>query len=106
MFRSMKHVATSVGGAVLFLMLVASMASAASYGSGIRQLAGQVNYTNQQASSKATSTQIVPINANVPVSVLSLGSNNGPVSQSNSSTANSAAVNSNSTGQLLGQIEG
>jgi hypothetical protein len=56
--------------------------------------------TLQDAHSKATSVQFLPINANVPIQVLTLGSKNGGANdQSNNSTANSTASNGSFTGQ-------
>jgi hypothetical protein len=66
------------------------------------QAAGQQNASTQHASSGATSTQTGAANYNIPVRVLSPG-NGGTVSQSNDSTALSAAVNLNKTGQGIGQ---
>ena len=55
------------------------------------QEASQEAKTDQDAESSATSEQILPVNANVPVQILSLGSNGGDTYQSNNSTAESAA---------------
>src|SRR5438309_913636 len=52
--------------------------------------------TGQEAESQATNKQT---NLNVPVSVLSYGSNNGDVNQSNHGSANSPAENNNTTQQ-------
>lgn len=83
-------------------------------GPGSQQKATQGNSIGQNAQAESTSTQILPVNANVPVSVLSSGSNNGSVTQGNVSSANSTASNrnhstqSNQAGQhttgLLGSI--
>jgi hypothetical protein len=59
--------------------------------------------TNQEAQSEATSTQVLPVNANVPVQVLSVGSNGGNTEQANSSKAESSAENTAGTKQVLGQ---
>jgi hypothetical protein len=62
--------------------------------------------TNQDAHSSARSEQIAPINANVPVQILSLGSNGGATTQSNNSQAASTATNQAGTSQVLGQAQG
>jgi hypothetical protein len=59
--------------------------------------------TNQEAQSEATSTQVLPVNANIPVQVLSVGSNGGNTEQANSSKAESSAENTAETLQVLGQ---
>jgi hypothetical protein len=83
------------------------------------QTAGQVATSGQYADSSATSTQIAPKNTNVNVRVLSPGTN-GPVTQTNSSTAGALAANANVTdqsteqegdgnqtaGQLAGNLQG
>ncbi len=58
------------------------------------------NSTDQSASSRAETNQK---NINVPISLFSVGSNDGSVQQGNSAYTNSAAANSNGTSQLLGQ---
>jgi hypothetical protein len=70
------------------------------------QKASQEASTDQNAESSAKSEQILPVNANVPVQILSLGSNGGDTSQSNNSTAESAAVNQAGTSQVIGQAQG
>jgi hypothetical protein len=67
------------------------------------QVASQKAYTEQKAHSSAKSVQFLPINANVPVQILSLGKNGGDTTQSNNSTAKSAAGNFAWTGQSLAQ---
>jgi hypothetical protein len=69
------------------------------------QTAGQVATSGQWADSSATSTQIAPKNTNVNVRVLSPGTN-GPVSQTNSSTAGALAANANATDQSTEQAGG
>jgi transcriptional regulator of met regulon len=69
---------------------------------GFSQEAGPRNATAQWAEAKSTSVQVLPVNANVPISVLSGGSNNGSVHQSNNSIAAPNAHNSNFTGQAVG----
>ena len=56
--------------------------------------------------SSATSKQIVPVNANVPVQILSFGHNGGDTAESNSSSAQSNAFNQAGTFQGLGQAQG
>jgi hypothetical protein len=66
------------------------------------QTAGQVATSGQYADSSATSTQVAPKNTNVNVRVLSPGAN-GPVTQTNSSTAGALAANANVTNQSAEQ---
>jgi hypothetical protein len=70
------------------------------------QGASQEASTDQNAESSAKSEQILPVNVNAPVQILSLGSNGGDTSQSNNSTAESAAVNQAGTSQVIGQAQG
>jgi hypothetical protein len=70
------------------------------------QGASQKASTDQNADSSAKSEQVVPVNANVPVQILSLGSNGGDTTQSNNSTAMSSASNQAGTSQVLGQAQG
>ena len=58
------------------------------------------NSTDQSASSRAETNQK---NINVPISLFSVGSNDGSVQQGNTANTNSAAANSNGTSQFLGQ---
>ncbi|MFL5816715.1 MAG: hypothetical protein ACJ76L_03850, partial [Conexibacter sp.] len=60
------------------------------------QQATNSNSTTQSASSEATTKQV---NVNAPVSVLSKGSNNGDVDQSNDATTVASSQNSNETYQ-------
>ena len=64
------------------------------------QDATNANSTTQDATSEATTNQY---NVNAPVSILSVGSNNGDVHQGNDAHTNAAAGNSNSTEQSIGQ---
>jgi hypothetical protein len=66
------------------------------------QTAGQIATNSQSATAAASSTQIAPQNTNVNVRVLSPGTN-GPVSQTNASTAAALAGNVNLTGQGISQ---
>ena len=68
------------------------------------QTAEQVAGSHQQASSNANSTQIGPSNQNISVRVLSPG-DNGSVTQSNDSVAESFAGNHNSTDQSVDQSQ-
>jgi hypothetical protein len=70
------------------------------------QAASQHASTDQNADSSAKSEQIAPVNANVPIQILSLGSNGGDTTQSNNSTATSSATNQAGTSQVLGQAQG
>lgn len=66
------------------------------------QSAAQQAANMQSATSSATSTQYNPSNQNISVRVLSPG-DNGDVSQSNNSSAESGALNLNKTGQAVSQ---
>jgi hypothetical protein len=72
-------------------------------GSGV-QAVGQDAGTRQGAESSATSKQIKPSNSNIPVRIGSKG-DNGSVSQSNDSTAASAALNLAKTEQNAQQTQ-
>ncbi|MBD0347791.1 MAG: hypothetical protein ICV59_01445 [Thermoleophilia bacterium] len=72
------------------------------HGGTVHQSAGQLAGNAQGAWSSASSTQVKPENTNVDVRVLSPGSN-GPVTQSNTSTAGSLAVNANDINQEITQ---
>jgi hypothetical protein len=85
------------------LMLLVGVAPAAADTLG-NQSAGQSADSSQSATSGATSTQIDPSNENISVRVLSPGSN-GPVNQSNNSSAKSGALNLNATQQAASQIQ-
>jgi hypothetical protein len=74
-------------------------------GSGF-QGADQDAETKQYADSSAKSEQFLPVNANVPVQILSFGHNGGDTQQSNSSAAHSSAENEAGTGQSIGQAQG
>jgi ribosomal protein S4 len=80
----------------------ASQAAPAASGT---QAVGQSARNSQAASSDATSTQVKPSNQNVSVRVLSPG-DDGSVSQSNDSTAESVAANANKTAQEAEQAAG
>src|SRR5262245_46406212 len=66
------------------------------------QDAGQLNVNQQTADSNAESTQIKPSNTNISVRVLSEG-DDGDVNQSNTSSADSKAINKNDTTQGVSQ---
>jgi hypothetical protein len=70
------------------------------------QGAEQSASTDQDADSSATSEQVLPINANVPVQILSFGHNGGDTEQSNNSVAQSTAENEAGTQQSIGQAQG
>jgi hypothetical protein len=67
------------------------------------QVADQTARTDQDAQSSAESKQFLPVNANVPVQILSLGKNGGDTKQSNNSTAKSSAINEAWTDQSVDQ---
>jgi hypothetical protein len=62
--------------------------------------------TKQYADSSAQAEQFLPVNANVPVQILSFGHNGGDTQQSNNSAAGSSAENEAGTGQSIGQAQG
>src|SRR5580658_2368060 len=72
------------------------------------QSSTQGNGIGQVAGAAAKSTQVAPTNVNVAPSILSVGSNDGGVTQGNASSANANAQNTNSSGQgnILGQGTG
>src|SRR5689334_17206090 len=78
--------------------------SAAADGPSVQGV-GQTAGSQQSASSSANSTQVQPSNTNISVRIGSEG-DGGAVNQSNSSTALSAAGNSNDTTQQAGQSAG
>lgn len=86
-------------------LIGAAGAAPAMADSGGTQALGQSASNQQSASSDATSTQYNPTNQNISVRVLSPG-NNGPVTQTNSSQALSAAGNKNDTDQTASQTQG
>jgi hypothetical protein len=86
-------------------LIGAAGAAPAMADSGGTQALGQSAGNQQSASSNATSTQVNPSNQNISVRVLSPG-NNGPVTQTNSSQALSAAGNLNDTSQDATQTQG
>ena len=83
------------------------VATAGNGGSGgdVAQSGSQDSDTYQKADSKAESYQVVPINVNAPISILSHGSNNGDVHQTNDASADSSARNSSGTVQIAGQSQ-
>jgi hypothetical protein len=85
------------------LMLIGAAPALADTGLG-NQAAGQDASNMQSASSSAKSTQIDPSNENISVRVLSPG-NDGDVKQSNNSSADSGALNANTTGQATSQVQ-
>jgi hypothetical protein len=108
MQRSLWRLAAASGFAAC-VALGAVPAGASGYDGGHRpsagpvQVADQAARTDQDARSSAQSEQLLPVNANVPVQLLSLGSNGGDTKQSNDSTAKSAAVNEAKTSQSIEQ---
>jgi hypothetical protein len=73
---------------------------------GGTQAIGQEADNHQGAWSDATSTQTNPSNQAISVSILSPGAGGGDVTQSNSSSANSSAGNTNGTTQTALQASG
>jgi hypothetical protein len=84
------------------LLAIAGPAAAGMPSSFGGQSAAQQAANMQSATSGATSTQYNPSNQNISVRVLSPG-DNGDVSQSNNSSAESGALNLNGTGQAVRQ---
>jgi hypothetical protein len=82
------------------MLLVLAVPAAADSSSFAGQSAGQSAGNMQSSTSSATSTQYAPSNENISVRVLSPG-NDGDVSQSNNSSAESGAANLNATQQQL-----
>jgi hypothetical protein len=64
------------------------------------QSATNANTTDQSSSANAETSQL---NVNAPISILSYGSNNGDVNQSNDASTTAVAVNQNETDQWIGQ---
>ena len=95
------HLIALVAGLVLLLAAGAGTAMAQTPVQAADQSAG----STQSASSTATSTQTNPTNRNVDVRIFSPG-DNGAVSQSNTSSAASAAGNANQTVQNAAQSQG
>jgi hypothetical protein len=90
-------------GGVVFALTVGSKAASASETLpliGQEQTATNTNSTTQDAAAEATTKQA---NVNLPVSVLSWGSNGGDVDQSNSADTTAVATNENSTAQKVDQ---
>ena len=97
MKRILWRLTAASSGVLVALSMNVGPASASSSGDhrperNTVQVADQVARTEQDADSSAKSEQFLPINANVPVQILSLGHNGGDTKQSNNSTAKSAAV--------------
>jgi hypothetical protein len=66
----------------------------------VSQSAGNDNHTSQNATSEATTKQF---NVNAPISVFSVGSNNGDVKQGNDASTSARSSNENGTSQGLDQ---
>jgi epidermal growth factor receptor substrate 15 len=81
----------------------ATQTQGGSLGTGVQAI-GQFAESSQDASSDATSTQIMPSNTNAPVRIGSNG-NDGSVKQSNISAAESLAANLNHTSQSATQSQ-
>ncbi len=71
-----------------------------SQSANLSQTAGNFNETEQKASSKAETEQV---NVNAPISVFSVGSNNGAVHQGNEADTSAASSNRNWTDQRQSQ---
>ena len=106
MKRTLWRLTAATSGALVALSMNVGPASASSSDDhrperNPVQLADQAARTEQNADSYAKSEQFLPVNANVPVQILSLGSNGGDTKQSNNSTAKSSAVNQAWTDQSV-----
>ena len=93
-----------LAGAILFALGASAHAQAAGLGTviGQSQHASYANSTSQFAGALASTNQV---NVNAPIAVLSPGSNNGDVSQSNNATTTARASNENRTNQSIGQSQ-
>src|SRR5262245_11076408 len=90
-------------GGVAFALTVGSKAASASVLPpilGQEQSGTNSNHTSQDASADATTKQA---NVHLPVSILSWGSNNGDVDQSNAADTKAYADNDNGTDQTVDQ---
>jgi hypothetical protein len=87
------------------VLLPAVAAGSAAADDPLVQGVGQSAGSQQSAGSSASSTQVQPSNTNISVRIGSPG-DGGAVTQTNSSTALSAAGNSNDTSQQAGQSAG
>ena len=67
----------------------------------VDQEANNDNSTSQASSASASSHQL---NVNAPISILSIGANNGDVDQSNHANNTAGSFNDNGTGQWIGQL--
>ena len=92
-------IAWAAAGALLPLVGAGTAVASDSPGT---QAIGQAAGSQQTASASGTSTQSHPSNQNIQVWILSPG-NAGPVTQSNSSSANASAGNTNGTSQTAAQ---
>jgi hypothetical protein len=109
----MRRTLSVLGASLLLCLATAGTASANDLGTGPRfgqsQTSSQgqngTNSVSQDASSKAISAPLAQINLNAPISLLSSG-NNGPVDQSNSSSATSSASNDSAAIQAVDQSQG
>jgi hypothetical protein len=70
--------------------------------SDVSQSGSNSNSTDQNATSTATTKQY---NVNAPISLFSVGSNNGDVHQGNSADTHASSTNQNGTSQSLGQTQ-
>src|SRR5262245_8191093 len=91
----------ALGGVALALALGNKPASASTLPLiGQEQSGSNRNSTDQAADAQATTKQA---NVNLPISVLSWGSNGGAVDQSNQADTKASADNSNATDQKVDQ---
>jgi hypothetical protein len=68
----------------------------------VKQTGSNDNHTSQNATSEATTKQF---NVNAPVSVFSVGANNGDVKQSNDASTSAKSTNENGTSQDMDQSQ-
>ena len=109
----MRRTLSVLGASLLLCLATAGIASANDLGTGplfdqsqtSSQSQNGTNSVSQDASSKAISAPLGQINLNAPISLLSSG-NNGPVDQSNSSSATSSASNDSAAIQVVDQSQG
>ena len=71
----------------------------------VSQDGDQSSFTDQSGDSNQTNVQVLPINVNAPISVLSHGSNNDDVSQSNEASPTNYRSNEAGTFQVIDQSQ-
>jgi hypothetical protein len=106
--RSIRAAAIGLFGGAMAIAVATGSASALNgppQGHSGDQSATQGNGVGQVAGAVAQSKQILPTNLNVAPSILSVGSNDGWVTQGNASSANANAQNKNHSFQGNGAVQ-